>query len=64
MNTTRIVAIAIALNSSRPDRNIPDIATITARPETSTERPEVAAAIASAASRSLPRRRSSRSRCR
>ena len=35
-------AIAKPLNSSSPDRNIPDIATITVSPEISTERPEVA----------------------
>lgn len=64
MHTTRIVATANPLNSSSPDRNIPDIAIMTVMPETSTDRPEVAAAIASAVSRSRPRRRSSRSRCR
>jgi hypothetical protein len=62
MSTTRIVAIAKPLKSSSPDRNIPDIATITVRPETSTARPLVAAATRSAVSASRPAARSSRSR--
>ena len=41
---------------------MPDMATTTVRPETSTERPDVAAAIRSAVAGSLPRTRSSRSR--
>ena len=41
--------------SSIPDRNMPDIATTTVSPDTSTERPEVAAAIRSAVSGSRPR---------
>ncbi len=60
--TTRIVPVAIEANVLLPARYIPAIAVITVRPETSTERPEVAAAAASAACSSRPAARSSRSR--
>jgi hypothetical protein len=62
MNTTEMVATAKPANSCMPDRNIPAIATITVRPEISTDGPEVAAAICSALRRSRPAARSSRSR--
>ena len=62
MSTTRMVATAKPANSCMPDRNIPAIATMTVIPEISTDRPEVAAAIRSAASGAQPRARSSRSR--
>ena len=60
--TTTIVPTANDMNVALPVRNIPAIAIITVRPETSTARPEVAAAICSAASFERPARRSSRSR--
>ena len=44
MATTAIVATAIEAKISLPVRNIPAIAVITTTPETSTERPDVAAA--------------------
>ena len=61
-STTRIAATAKPSKISIPDKNMPDIATTTVSPETSTERPEVAAAIRSDVSGSRPRVRSSRSR--
>ncbi len=45
-----------------PVTNIPAIAIITVSPETSTARPEVAAAMSSASRRLRPAARSSRSR--
>ena len=60
--TTRIVPTANDMNVALPVRNMPAIAIITVSPETSTARPEVAAAIARAASLEWPARRSSRSR--
>ena len=48
------------MNVALPVRNMPAIAIITVSPETSTARPEVAAAISSAASLEWPARRSSR----
>ena len=60
--TTRIVATPNDAKVVSPVRNMPAIAAITVMPETSTERPEVAAA-ASIAARSLrPAARSSRAR--
>ena len=60
--TTRIVPVAIEANVLSPARYIPAMAVITVRPETSTDRPEVAAAAWSAACSSRPAARSSRSR--
>ncbi len=60
--TTRIVPVAIEAKPLSPVRYMPAIAAMTVKPETSTARPEVAAAAASAASASRPARRSSRSR--
>ena len=48
-------AIAKPANSCMPDRNMPAIATMTVSPEISTDRPEVAAAIAQRRSGSRPR---------
>ena len=62
--TTRIVPIATAVNTENPVRNMPAIATMTVMPEISTDRPEVAAAMSSAATADSPRARSSRSRLR
>ena len=61
-STTVMVAAAKPSNRDIPVRNMPLIAAITVRPETSTEWPEVAAATASADSGSRPAARSSRSR--
>ncbi len=64
--TTSIVAIAKPMNVLSPVSSMPAIATITVRPEMSTERPEVAAAASSAArrasagARALPARASGR----
>ena len=60
--TTRIVARAMPENTPLPARNMPLIAAMTVRPETSTARPEVAAAISIASTRPAPRARSCRSR--
>ena len=60
--TTMIVPVANDSKVGAPARYIPAIASITVRPETSTARPDVAAAAASDASSLLPRSRSSRSR--
>ena len=60
--TTRIVAKPSDAKIWSPVRNMPAIATITVRPEISTERPEVAAAASSAASGLFPAARSCRSR--
>ena len=49
-------------NVESPVRNMPAMATITVRPEISTERPDVAAAASSAACSLRPAARSSRSR--
>jgi hypothetical protein len=54
ISTTKMVAIAKPANSCMPDRNIPAIATMTVSPEISTDRPDVAAAIRSAAAWSRP----------
>ena len=62
ISTTEMVAIAKPSNSCIPAKNIPAIATMTVSPETSTERPEVAAAVRNAASLVAPLARSSRSR--
>ena len=60
--TTRIVPVANDSNVEAPARYMPAIAVATVMPETSTARPEVAAAALSAASELRPRARSSRSR--
>ncbi len=60
--TTRIVPEAKDSNVLAPARYIPAIAIATVTPETSTARPEVAAAVSSAVRSSRPRARSSRSR--
>ena len=62
--TTRIVATPREAKVASPVRNMPAIATITVSPETSTDRPEVAAAMASASRSLRPAARSSRSRFR
>ena len=53
-STTRIVPTARPANRLLPLRNMPLIATITVRPETSTARPDVAAAISIASMVVLP----------
>ena len=60
--TTRIVARAMPENTPLPARNMPLIAAMTVRPETSTARPEVAAAISIASTLPAPRASSWRSR--
>ena len=60
--TTMIVPVAKDWNVAAPARYMPDIAIITVKPETSTARPEVAAAAANEASSLRPASRSSRSR--
>ncbi len=60
--TTMMVARPIALKSAIPVSSIPAMATQTVSPETSTERPEVAAAICRAGLGLAPSARSSRSR--
>ena len=62
--TTSIVATEKDMNVFSPLKNIPAIAIITVKPETRTERPDVAAAASSAARCPLPAARSSRSRLR
>ena len=54
MATTRIVPIAIEAKPLSPVMNMPAMAAMTVKPETSTARPEVAAAASSAASGSRP----------
>ena len=58
--TTMIVPTANDMKVALPVRNIPAIAIATVSPETSTARPEVAAAISSARSFEWPRCRSAR----
>ena len=53
--TTSIIPTASDTNSALPERNIPLMAIITARPETTTARPEVAAAISTASTTATPR---------
>ena len=60
--TTRMVPVANDWNVGVPARYIPAMAIITVKPETSTARPDVAAAAASDASSLRPASRSSRSR--
>ena len=60
--TTRMVPTAKLVKVASMVRNMPDIATITVRPEIQIERPEVCAAITRARCGSAPLRRSSRSR--
>ena len=62
MATTRIVPVANDRNVGAPPKYMPAIANTTVTPETSTARPDVAAAASSAASSESPRARSSRSR--
>ena len=60
--TTSIIAMPNEAKPLSPVRNIPAIATITVRPEISTERPEVAAAASRDACSLRPPARSSRQR--
>jgi hypothetical protein len=60
--TTMIAPTPSEVNVRPPAKNIPAIAIMTVKPETSTARPEVAAAISTAVLWSAPRARSSRSR--
>ena len=60
--TTRMVARAMPENTPLPARNMPLMAAITVRPETSTARPDVAAAISMASILPTPFARSWRSR--
>ena len=60
--TTVIVATPNEAKVASTVRNMPAIATRTVEPETSTDRPEVAAAASNAASSLRPAARSSRSR--
>ena len=60
--TTTIVPVANDVKVAAPAKYIPAIAIITVKPETSTARPDVAAAASMAASLSLPAARSSRTR--
>ena len=60
--TTMIVPVANEMNVAAPPRYMPAIAAMTVMPDTSTARPEVAAAASSAASSLRPAARSSRSR--
>jgi hypothetical protein len=60
--TTVIVPAANEVKVAAPARNIPAIAIATVTPETSTARPEVAAAASRALSDAAPRARSSRMR--
>ena len=60
--TTRIVPVAIEAKPLSPVKYMPAMAAMTVKPETSTARPDVAAAAARAASGSRPALRSSRSR--
>ena len=62
MATTMIEPVASPANSASPAKYRPAMAAITVRPETSTVRPDVAAAAFSAASLLRPALRSSRSR--
>jgi hypothetical protein len=57
--TTSIVPTANELNTTLPAKNMPAMAIITVTPETSTARPEVAAANSSAAALERPASRSS-----
>jgi hypothetical protein len=57
--TTSIVPMPKPTNSGLPANSSPAIAVITVMPETSTARPEVAAARSTAASADRPRSRSS-----
>ncbi len=60
--TTMIVPVANDVNVGAPPRYMPAMASITVKPETSTARPDVAAAAARDASSLRPDSRSSRSR--
>ena len=60
--TTTIVPVAKDVNVAAPAKYIPAIAIMTVTPETSTARPDVAAAASMAASLLRPAARSSRTR--
>ena len=60
--TTMIVPVAKDAKSGTPPRYMPAIAIITVMPETSTARPEVAAAMSTASATLRPASRSSRAR--
>ena len=60
--TTTIVPVANDVNVAAPAKYIPAIAIMTVTPETSTARPDVAAAASMAASLLRPAARSSRTR--
>ena len=60
--TTSIVPMAIEAKVASPESSSPDIAMQTARPETTTARPLVRAAVSMASARLAPRSRSSRAR--
>jgi hypothetical protein len=60
--TTRIVPVPNDMNSALPVMYMPAIAMITVQPDTSTARPEVAAAAISESCSERPAARSSRSR--
>ena len=60
--TTMIVPMPKDMNVLSPVRNMPAMAMMTVRPEMSTARPEVAAAISIASRGGFPAARSSRSR--
>ena len=60
--TTSMVPMPNEEKTALPDRNMPAIAVMTVMPEMSTARPDVAAAISSAASAERPLSRSSISR--
>ena len=62
MPTTKIVPIATPVNASKPVRNSPASEIITVRPETAMARPDVRAAVCSAARVVCPLDRSSRTR--
>src|SRR6185312_10232875 len=62
--TTRMVPVARDVNVGEPPRYMPPIAIITVTPETSTARPDVAAAASIAAPFTRPAARSSRTRLR
>ena len=60
--TTTMVPVANDVNVGAPAKYIPAMAIMTVKPETSTARPEVAAAASMAASLLRPAARSSRTR--
>ena len=60
--TTRMLPTPKETNTGLPAKNMPAMAAMTVKPEMSTARPEVAAAISSASSAERPLSRSSISR--